>query len=81
MQHTKDEILRLCLENRIACAPVHTFDEVLASPQLNCRSWFRQVDHPQAGLLTYPGAPALLHGSPARVVRPAPTLGRQTAKS
>ena len=80
MQHTKDEILRLCLQNRIPCAPVLTFDEVLESPQLLERDWFREVGHPQAGSLRYPGAPARLHGSPCRVVRPAPLLGEHNAE-
>jgi crotonobetainyl-CoA:carnitine CoA-transferase CaiB-like acyl-CoA transferase len=76
MQHTKDEILNLCLENRIPCAPVLTFDEVLESPQLRGRNWLREMSHPVAGTLQYPGAPARLHGSPCRVVRPAPMLGQ-----
>ena len=80
MQHTKDEILQLCLQNRIPCAPVLTFDEVLESPQLLERDWFREVGHPQAGSFQYPGAPARLHGSPCRVVRPAPLLGEHNAE-
>ena len=76
MQRTKDEILDLCLENRIPCAPVLTFDEVLGSPQLRGRNWLREMSHPVAGTLQYPGAPARLHGSPCRVVRPAPMLGQ-----
>ena len=76
MEHGKEEILQLCLENRIPGAPVLTIDEALQSPQLNRREWFRDVDHPEAGRLRYPGAPASLHGSPCRVVRPAPRLGQ-----
>ena len=75
-EHGKDEILRLCLENRIPCAPVLTMDEALESPQLLARRWFREVDHPQAGRLKYPGAPVRLHGSPLKVTGPAPTLGQ-----
>ena len=76
MEHSKDEILRLCLENRIPCAPVLTMDEALESPQLLARQWFREVDHPQAGNLRYPGALVRLHGSPLKVTGPAPTLGQ-----
>ena len=76
MEHDKDEILQLCLENRIPCAPVLTMDEVLESPQLLARRWFRQVDHPMSGSLRYPGPPVRFHGSPLKATRPAPTLGQ-----
>ena len=76
MEHDKDEILRLCLENRIPCAPVLTIDEMLELPQLRRREWFREAEHPEAGEFRYPGAPVRLHGSPCRIVRPAPLLGQ-----
>jgi crotonobetainyl-CoA:carnitine CoA-transferase CaiB-like acyl-CoA transferase len=76
MQHTKEEILRLCLENRIPCVPVRNFDEVLADPQLNARDYFRDLAHPEAGNLRYPGPPYRMAATPCRYVRPAPTLGQ-----
>ena len=80
MEHNKDEILQLCLENRIPCAPVLTMDEVLVSPHLLSRNWFREVDHPQAGRHRYPGPPVRLHGSPLQITRAAPLLGQHTAE-
>ena len=80
MEHDKEEILQLCLENRIPCAPVLTMDEALESPQLLARQWFREFDHPQAGSLRYPGPPVRLHGSPLKVTRPAPMLGQHNAE-
>ena len=74
-EHDKDEILQLCLENRIPCAPVLTMDEVLESPHLLARRWFREIDHPRVGTLKYPGPPVRLHGSPLKVSGPAPMLG------
>ncbi len=76
MEHDKDEILQLCLENRIPCAPVLTMDEVLESPHLLARRWFREIDHTRFGTLKYPGPPVRLHGSPLKVSGPAPTLGQ-----
>ena len=76
MEHTKEEILRLCLDHRIPCVPVKTFDEVMIDPQLNARDYFQEVSHPQAGSFRYPGPPYRLSASPSRVVRPAPTLGQ-----
>jgi CoA:oxalate CoA-transferase len=76
MQRTKEEILQLCLERRIPCVPVKTFDEVLDDPQLNARDYFQEVPHPAAGIYRYPGPPYRFAGSPCQVVRPAPTLGQ-----
>ncbi len=78
MEHGKDEILQLCLENRIPCAPVVNMDEALDSPQLQARDWFRDMGHPQAGKLRYPGPLVRLHRSPLKVSRPAPTLGQHS---
>ncbi len=80
MEHSKEEILQLCLENRIPCAPVLTMDEALESPQLLARDWFREVDHPKAGRFRYPGPPVRLHGSPLRLTRPAPALGEHNSE-
>ena len=77
-EHDKDEILQLCLENRIPCAPVLTMDEVLESPHLLARRWFREIDHPRVGTLKYPGPPVRLHGSPLKVSGPAPMLGEHS---
>ena len=76
MQRTGEEVLQACLENRIPCVPVKTFDEVIQDPQLNSRDYFREVHHPQAGDYRYPGPPYRLSQSPCKTVRPAPTLGQ-----
>ena len=76
MEHDKEEILQLCLENRIPCAPVLTMDEALDMPHLHQRHWFVESGHPEGGGYRYPGAPVRLHGSPCRIVRPAPLLGQ-----
>lgn len=76
MERTKSEILQVCLERRIPCVPVQTFDEALADPQLNSRDYFQQIEHTEAGTYRYPGPPYRLSGAPARLVRPAPTLGQ-----
>ena len=76
MEHSKEEILRLCLENRVPCVPVLTFDEVLSDSQLNSRGYFQEIGHPEAGDFRYPGPPYRLSASPVRMVRAAPTLGQ-----
>ena len=79
MERDKAEILQLCLENRIPCAPVLTMDEALEMPHLHRRDWFVEFEHPEVGGYRYPGAPVRLHGSPGRIVRPAPLLGQHNA--
>ena len=76
MEHTKEEVLELCLENRIPCVPVRTMDEVAADPHLQDRGFFQKIEHPEAGELSYPGAPFRLSATPWRLLRPAPTLGQ-----
>ncbi len=76
MQHTKDEILKICMEHRVPCVPVRTIDEVLEDSQLNSRDFFQELRHPEAEVFRYPGAPYRMEGTPCRYVRPAPTLGQ-----
>ena len=78
MDHTKDEILQLCLENRIPCVPVLTFDEVLTNQQLNSREFFQEIDHGGDKSFQYPGFPYRLSASPPKLVRSAPSLGQHT---
>ena len=76
MEHTKEEILRLCLEQRIPCVPVREFDEVLSDPHLNSRGYFQELGHPYAGNPRYPGTPYRMSATPCRFDRAAPTLGQ-----
>ena len=76
MQHTKEEILRICMEHRVPCVPVKTFDEVLDDPQLNSREFFQELGHAEAGTFRYPGPPFRMTGTPCYYARPAPTLGQ-----
>ena len=76
MERTRAEILRACLDNRIPCVPVQTFDDVLGDSQLNARGFFQDVDHPEAGNYRYPGYPYRMGETPCRLSRPAPLLGQ-----
>ena len=76
MQRTKQEILEACLENRIPCVPVQTFDEALADQQLNTRNYFQEIGQEETGRYLYPGPPYRLRGTPARLMRAAPALGQ-----
>jgi crotonobetainyl-CoA:carnitine CoA-transferase CaiB-like acyl-CoA transferase len=71
---TKVEIVRLCQELRVPCAPVSEVDELLEQEHLNARGFWREVEHPEAGRLRYPGPPFEMSAAPGTIER-APLLG------
>ncbi len=75
MEHTKREIFEICQKERVLCSPILSPDELLDDPQLRDRGFFVQADHPEAGPLTYPGAPFKMTETPWMVSSPAPRLG------
>ena len=77
--HSRDEIFRLCQENRIPMGKVNRIDEVAAMEQVKARGFFEEIDHPVAGRRRFPGGPAKFGGQwppPRR----APLLGEHTAE-
>ena len=75
-QYTKAEVYRLAQAKRIPIMPIHTMDEVVRSPQLQARGFFRELRHPIAGNITYPGAPYQFSETPWQFTEAAPTLGQ-----
>jgi crotonobetainyl-CoA:carnitine CoA-transferase CaiB-like acyl-CoA transferase len=53
-----------------------TAEEVLASPQLAARGFFKEIDHPRAGRLSYASLPFALSGAGDLPQVPAPLLGQ-----
>ena len=76
MQRTKEEILEICIENRIPCVPVKKFDEVMKDEQLIGRDFFEPIKEPDGQVFTHPGHPFRMSETPLDVKRPAPTLGQ-----
>ena len=54
---------------------VHSPAEVLASEQYGARSFFADIEHPEFGNATYPGAPFIMSETPWQATSPAPMLG------
>lgn len=75
MQHTKEEIFKVCQDNRIPVAPIRTVEEAVNDAQLKTRGFFVEIDHPDTGKLKYPGACYQLSATPFTIRRPAPRLG------
>jgi crotonobetainyl-CoA:carnitine CoA-transferase CaiB-like acyl-CoA transferase len=65
---------------RVPCSPINDMAMLRQSDHLHDRAFFIELDHPDAGLLTYPGAPFKLSRTPWDVRRRAPRLGEHTGE-
>jgi crotonobetainyl-CoA:carnitine CoA-transferase CaiB-like acyl-CoA transferase len=72
---TKAEAYERAGKYRAPISPVNTMADLLASPHLNARNFFQDVEHPDAGTLCYAGPPAHFSRSKPKLT-PAPTLGQ-----
>ena len=75
-RHTREEITRLAQQKGIPIVPCNSVEDLFESPHLAEREYFVEIDHPQTGPLSYPGAPYRLSETPWRVNNPAPLLGQ-----
>ncbi len=76
MEHTAEEINALALEYGVPCSLVRSVKDLADDEQLAYRNFWKEIEHPVAGKMKYPGAPFQLSVTPARIVRPAPLLGQ-----
>jgi crotonobetainyl-CoA:carnitine CoA-transferase CaiB-like acyl-CoA transferase len=77
LERTKAEIYRLGQEAGLPFSYVATIKDLVESPQYQARGFFTPIDHPVAGMHTYPGIPYRMTGVP-RVEQRAPLLGEHT---
>ena len=75
IDRTKKEIAEICFENDLPFQPVNNMKDLWENEQLKARTFFVEIDHPEAGTYQYPGAPAKLSKTPCRIERHAPLLG------
>ena len=72
---TKSELLALAVERNLLVAPVSTVADLLDSPQLAARAYFRELEQPgRSGRVRHPGAFARFGRSPIVYARPAPRI-------
>ena len=74
--HTKAELFEIFREARIASAPVNSPEDLLKYAHLKERQYFTEIDHPETGKVTYPGAPFKMTETPCQARHPAPLLGQ-----
>jgi len=72
--HPKEELFQRAQEKRVTWAPINTVADLLTSPQLLYRDFFKTLDHPVAGAYQYPGSPVRLGDIPS-IYQRAPLLG------
>lgn len=76
LQHTKAELLAGALARNIILYPVQDMADIAASPQLEERAFWVEIEHEELGrTITYPGAFAHASETPPRVSRRAPLVG------
>ncbi len=76
----KDKLVALCQEKKIPCLPANSISDVVNSPQLAARQFFREITHPTLGEITMPRNPLLFSGSPMSMGNPAPLLGEHNER-
>ena len=73
---TKAELWETFRKNRIPFQPVQTMDDLVNCPHLEDRGFYQTIDHPEVGVIKYPGAPYQFSESKWSLRAPAPTLGQ-----
>jgi len=76
---TKAALYAMALARGLPGFPVNSIPEVVRSRQFVARKFLVEVEYPQAGTLTQPGAPCRYQLTPWRIARPAPHLGQHTS--
>ena len=76
LQRTRKEVFAACQDAKVLCSPILRPGEIMEDPQLVARGYFREMEHPEAGTLTYPGPPFNVTGSRGAPWLPAPLLGQ-----
>ena len=79
LERTRKEVFETCQAAGVLCSPILGPGEMMEDPQMVARGYFREVEHPEAGVLTYPGPAFDMTGSLSRW-RPAPLLGQHNAE-
>ncbi len=76
MTKTKAELLDGAVEHKVMLYPVSTTADMLGSPQLIARDFWKPVKHPELNdTITYPGPFVLASESPPGISRRAPLIG------
>ena len=78
LERTKAEAWHTAQKARVLSGTINTIEEIVNDAYFQERNAFAEIDHSEAGRLTYPGRPFNMSKSPWSVRRPAPLLGQHT---
>jgi crotonobetainyl-CoA:carnitine CoA-transferase CaiB-like acyl-CoA transferase len=77
-QGRRQDWLERLFERDVPAAPINTFDEVFADPQVRQYGFPIEVEHPKMGKMRLVGNAVDLSRTPPRIDRPPPVLGEHT---
>jgi len=80
MRHTKEEVAALAQERHVPIVPCNSAEDLFRSPHVAERGSLVEIEHPETGTLSYPGAPYHLSETPWQVRSPAPLLGEHNER-
>jgi crotonobetainyl-CoA:carnitine CoA-transferase CaiB-like acyl-CoA transferase len=81
MSHTKAELFEGAVKRRILLFPVATTRDIMQNTQLQARSYFRQVSHPDLSTtITFPGPFVRASATPLQLRRLAPKIGEHNTE-
>ncbi|MBI4083889.1 MAG: CoA transferase [Candidatus Lambdaproteobacteria bacterium] len=78
---TVEQMFHACQQRRICACPLFSYDQILHQEHLLARGAIVEQEHPVAGKLLLPGAPALLKHPWWALRRPTPRLGEANGEA
>jgi crotonobetainyl-CoA:carnitine CoA-transferase CaiB-like acyl-CoA transferase len=76
MTKTKAECLEQAVKRHILLMPVNNSKDILESPQMSYREFFKHIEHSELGeTITYPGFPIIMNEMSYDIQRRAPLIG------
>jgi crotonobetainyl-CoA:carnitine CoA-transferase CaiB-like acyl-CoA transferase len=76
LEHTKEEIFKICQDKRVPCAPIYDISEVINHRQIKAMEFFVELDHKKAGKLKYTKGPCTFEKTDWEWQTAAPLLGQ-----
>jgi crotonobetainyl-CoA:carnitine CoA-transferase CaiB-like acyl-CoA transferase len=80
MNHSKDELLKLAIENRFQLGPCNNAEDVLKHPQLAARKFWKEIEHEGLGKLKFPGGAVISSEKYVGPRRRAPHIGEHNGE-
>ncbi|MEQ8665366.1 MAG: CoA transferase [Rhodospirillales bacterium] len=74
----RDDVMAVCLEHEVPCAPVNTIADLFEDPQVAARDNLVTLNHPELGDITVPGVVPKLSRTAGRIRHLGPALGDAT---